>query len=227
MSSKQVKRSTAAQVDAANKLNAVRSAHEARILDSCDFPTKATREAAERLGSYVFEVMTTATATLEEKDLAVGVERQDDDPAREARDEATQALYKLVTRMRPTLEAAMGESARARYGLVGQTPQVDGLLYQFASRAIGLMEQEPGVFTDLFGNEVRTANIVAMLKPATEALRVAREKVAAEDSELGGALLARDRQAERAARLTRAARLLEEALFVLADEEELWERSSR
>jgi hypothetical protein len=222
MGDTQVKQTTIAQTQAADALLATRAAHETAILDKIDFDTKKAREGAEALSHYVFEELGRGQRALEEKDLAVGIERKDDDPAREARDEAASALYSLVTRARPTLEAAIGPKAKLRYGLEGNTPTQADALHEFARRAVELMELEPGVYSDLFGNTVDTANVVALLKPKVTQLKAALDKVKQEGSELNAALLARDAEEARLARMTRAAALLEQALFTLADEEALW-----
>lgn len=222
MSVKQVKQSTLTQVQAAASVISTRAAHEQTILDKIGFNTKKAREGAEAVSDFVFGELVRGQQALEQKDLAVGVERQDDDPARAARDAATKELYSLVTRARPTLEAAVGAQVKALYGLEGVTPEVPDALYDFTRRAIELMEQAPGVYTDLFGNTVDTANIVALLKPAATQLKAALDKVQQEGSELNAALLEREREEARLARMTRAAALLEQALFTLADEEALW-----
>jgi hypothetical protein len=225
MTSQQMKRSTADQIKAAEELHTTRNTHESALLDKLPMSPKE-RAGAQTFSDYVFDKLTQGAAALQTKDLAVGVERQDDDPARAERDEAAAALYTIISRARPTLEGAMGGDA-ARYGMEGTTPRRPEALYNFASRALDLMEKTPGVFTDVFGTEVKTANIVPTLKPAVAALKAALGKTSAETRELDAALLDRDAEADRLARHTRAAALMQEALFLLADEEALWDKSRK
>jgi hypothetical protein len=226
MSNKQVKATTAAQLKEKDKLCATRAAHEDRLLDKINPPTKGAREALEGTIKFVFEQLEQAGARLEAEDLAVGVERQDDDPARRERDEATRAAYKLMVKSRAMLAGSLGEEAATRYGLEGATPQQPDALLGFVTRAVGLMEQSPGKFTDMFGNTVDTAAIVAQLKPAAARLKAALDAVRIEDSELNAALLARDTTSAQLERTTRAARLLMQALHILADEEALWDKEA-
>lgn len=225
MTDKQMKRSTVAQLKAAEELHTTRSAHESALLDKLSMSPKE-RAGAQAFHDYVFNQLTQGAAALQTKDLAVGAERQDDDPAREARAQATATLYAITTRARSTLEGALSGNA-ARYGMEGETPQTPDALYNFASRALDLMEKTPGVFTDVFGTEVKTANIVPTLKPAVAALKAALGKTSAETRELDAALLDRDAEADRLARHTRAAALMQQALFLLADEEALWDKSRK
>jgi hypothetical protein len=225
MTSKQMKRSTADQLKAAEELHTTRSSHESALLDKLPMSPKE-RAGAQAFHDYVFNQLTQGAAVLKTKDLAVGTERYDDDPARDDRDQATASLYTIVTRARSTLEGALSGNA-ARYGMEGDTPKTPDALYKFASRALEMMEQNPGVFTDVFGTEVKTANLVPTLKPAVAALKAAIGKTSAESRELNAALLERDAEADRLARHTRAAALMQEALFLLADEEALWDKSRK
>lgn len=226
MSDKQVKATTAAQIKDVNKLRATRAAHEGKLLDKINPPTKGAREALEGTVKFVFGKMEQASERLEAEDLAVGVERQDDDPARRERDEAAGAAYTLMVKSRAMLAGSLGEEAGPRYGLSGETPRQPDALLGFVTRTVGLMEQSPGKFSDMFGNVVDSAAIVAQLKPAAARLKAALDAVKTEDSELNAALIARDTTSAQLDRSTRAARLIMQALHILADEEALWDKEA-
>lgn len=225
MSTKQANKETTAQIKEVNAVNAVREAHEAQIVKNLPFGAEASEAAAVVLGA-AFGVLVESAKALEAKDLAVGVERQDDDPARKARDVAAKHLYGLVTRTRPTLEAALGAEASVRYGLSGSTPQQPDQLKAFAGRVAHLLVADPQVLTDLFGNTVETAKVAALLRPAVDSLDAAIQGVKREEAELDRALVERSTEAARLSRLTRATSLLLEALFLFADQEEIFQKAA-
>ena len=219
MSTKQVKQDTATQIHKVGEVEAIRSAHEEKVVQGLPFKNAKAREAAKILLQAVFGLMAESSQALSAKDLAVGVERQDDDPARAARDAAAEHLYTLVTRTRPTLEAALGSEASTRYGLSGITPRQPDQLKAFAGRVADLLLSDPEVLTDLFGNTVDTAKVAALLNPAVQSLSAAIHNVNNEEAQLDRALVERDEEASHLNRFTRASSLLLECLFLLADQE--------
>ncbi len=226
MSTKQVKKDTATRTKKVGAAEAIRSAHEDNVVQSLPFKNAKAREAAKILLQAVFGLLTESSQALEAKDLAVGVERQDDDPAREARDDAAAHLYALVTRTRPTLEAALGADASTRYGLFGGTPQQPDQLKIFAERVADLLTSDPEILTDLFGNTVDTAKIADLLRPAVQSLEAAIHNVKHEESQLDRALVERDTEAARLTRVSRASFLLLEGLFLLADQEAIFKKAA-
>src|SRR3954463_15937375 len=83
--------------------------------------TKVTVKGVTTLVTALSDILSHATGELRTRELAYTAEQADDGPIRTARDAATNEVSSLMTRLRSTVESALGREALTRYGLQWDT----------------------------------------------------------------------------------------------------------
>ncbi|MBI2379036.1 MAG: hypothetical protein HYV07_33885, partial [Deltaproteobacteria bacterium] len=125
-----------------------------------------------------------AAQAMREAELSYTAEQADDVAPRDARDERTAELSKLMSLVRNSVENAVGASGLQTYGLLGPTPRLPAQLANRASNTINLLKSKSAKATDELGSLFSTEAIVAVLEPKVEALQAALKDLDREAREL-------------------------------------------
>jgi hypothetical protein len=129
---------------------------------------------------------------LETREQALNEERQDDEPVRDARDEASAQLNKHLISIKSLVSSTFSEEALATYGLSGPIPATSDARRTYARNAAKLLRSGDVIATDPLGRETRASDIAALLEQAAAPLDTAHSDETREALELQDALIARD-----------------------------------
>jgi len=158
--------------------------------------TKATPEVFEIVLGALRQMLEHASADLKKEELAYAAEQADDVKPRAQRDALTAELIALMTRLRSTVEDAMGAEALEPYGLEGATPRTARPLANHVANVTSLMQKKPAKVTTDLGSTFSTEATVAAIKPKGAALDAVLVTLDREVRELEKALGARDQAVE-------------------------------
>jgi hypothetical protein len=158
--------------------------------------TEATTEVFETAIGALQDMVERAAFELKKAELTLAAEQADDVVPRSQRDGLTMELGALMTRVRSTVEDAMGPEVLPTYGLEGATPRAARQLANHVANVVSLMEQKPSEVTTELGSTFSTSATVNAIKPKGAALEAALKVVDREARELEKAQSDRDQAVE-------------------------------
>ena len=211
-------------IEHARRLQTSRDTHQGSLIASLGFETKKEREAMEVTHDTSFERMNHAADALRQAEVSTVHEGADDATKRLGRDEAVDALYDSVRRVKESLAQGDGARMLSQYGLRGRTPRSPKALLDQASTMMAMLGQDGLAIHGALGEPLDLGRRAEMLRGPIGDLRAALDHVEQEEGELNALIIERDTWRARLARTTKACEALYEALFLLADQEALWER---
>ena len=153
---------------------------------------------------------------LERAEQTLNLERQDDEPMREARDDASAALNKTLISVKGIVTSSFGEGALVTYGLSGSIPDTPDARRTYARNASALLRKHPAIAHDALGRETRSQDIALLLDQAAQPLDAHRADETREALELTAAISQRDAAAADLAALSSFGRSLLDGSLRLA-----------
>jgi hypothetical protein len=186
--------------------------------------TKATPKAVTAVVAALADVLSHATDELRARELAYTAEQADDGPVRAARDASVQDALGLMTRLRSTVEDALGRTKLSTYGLQGDTPRAPRRLLHHIQNVSQLLKQSPATVTTPFGSSFSTESASAVLDAKHRELGKHIKDDDREARELEDALAERDRAMAAWSDAYQAVASALEGMYRLAGWKELAER---
>lgn len=158
--------------------------------------SEATADVFETAMAALQDMVERGANELKKAELAYAAEQADDVKPRSQRDALTAELNALMTRLRSTVEDALGPDALPTYGLEGATPRTSRPLANHVANVVSLMQKRPATITTELGSTFSTEATVNAIKPKGAALEAALKVVDREARELEKAQSDRDQAVE-------------------------------
>ena len=184
-------------------------------------PNAPDPAAVEALFASLAGSATGAAQRLEAAALALAAEQSDDHAPRRRRDDATASVLGLMTRLRSTVDDALGAEGLKTYGLDGETPRTAKALSSHATNVIHQLGEHPATVTTELGTTFDTATVRATLTTKHAPLLAALSEVDREERELEDALGKRDQALELWSAVYQGVATTLEGLFRLAGRADL------
>lgn len=196
----------------------------ARAAQAQEADAAATPAEYEAVVLLLAAQLTRAAEALRARELEVTAEQADDAPVRAARDAAEREVTGLMTRLRSTVEDALGPDALATYGLQGETPRGPAKVLSYSWNAAQLLRKTPASIMTELGSTFSTQAAALAVEARHATLDALIKDDAREARELEGALTNRDRAAETWSDVYLGAATALEGLYRLAGWPELADR---
>ncbi|QDG49860.1 hypothetical protein FIV42_03625 [Persicimonas caeni] len=164
------------------------------------------------------------TVEMSQTELELTEEMADDGRARDRRDAQVGELRDRMYKGRGAVQTAFDEEAADEYGLASTPPSAPDDLLTFARNSMHLLEKNPRVEQDIFGNTVDTQKIVGALQSACDSLEQALQSVDEETRQAHAARAKRDATVERWEQTYRGTAQVLSGLYLLAGRPDLAER---
>jgi hypothetical protein len=184
-------------------------------------------EAAARYEQLILELagsLERSAEALSMRELEYTAEQADDGPIREARDAKVKHAVALLTRLRSTVEDALGPSALRTYGLHQETPRAPRTVLSHLQNVASLLRQKPTSVTTELGSTFETLAAAQALEAVHKELTALIGDEDREERELQDALTKRNRAQEVWSRAYQGVATTLEGLYLLAGWKELADR---